>query len=96
MSPPQPDYFPPYLQWWPFPGLRDHQSKVLRLIDSENLLMLQAPTGFGKSVLTLAGIWHRMVQGKHHNTYLPKLKPNYVRSSLEISKSTLLTLQLIS
>ncbi len=66
---PYPKSFPGYLRWWPFPSLRKHQTKVLRLIEKEDRLMIQAPTGFGKSILVMAALWYRLVEG-HHQLYL--------------------------
>ncbi|MFX0203392.1 MAG: helicase C-terminal domain-containing protein [Candidatus Hodarchaeota archaeon] len=62
------------LRWFPFSELRSGQTKVLRLLENEPLLALQAPTGFGKSVLALAGIWYRMIWGDRQLYLFAKTK----------------------
>ena len=62
------------LRWIPFSELRPGQTKVLRLLEKESLLALQAPTGFGKSVLTLGGIWYRMIWGDRQLYLFAKTK----------------------
>ncbi len=64
----------PQLRWLPVSELRPKQSKVLRLLEKERYLALQAPTGFGKSFLTLGGIWYRMIRGDRQLYLFAKTK----------------------
>lgn len=64
----------PQLRWIPVSELRAGQTEVLRLLEKKPFVALQAPTGFGKSFLTLGGIWDRIVPGDRQLYLFAKTK----------------------
>jgi len=62
------------LRHFPYTELRPKQSEVLRHLEKHPYFMLQAPTGFGKSVLTFTGIWYRMIWGERQLWLFTKTK----------------------
>jgi Rad3-related DNA helicase len=62
------------LSWFPFKELRPHQTPILRRLEKYRYFILQAPTGFGKSILTLTGIWYRFLEGNRQLYLLTKTK----------------------
>jgi DNA excision repair protein ERCC-2 len=67
------------LRHFPYTELRPKQSEVLRHLEKQSYFMLQAPTGFGKSVLTFTGIWYRMIWGERQLWLFAKTKTQLQR-----------------